>query len=181
MSIEYTTLITSIYKASKLLEALLRGIRITFRLGKVHIDFVEEKSIDDRISKIDDAKKSLSEAISAIDELHDEAERNKKELNSALSNLTEAEKNKAKLEEELVSIRQIIKSDVGTFQTIAGIPSENEIKRERVIGFFTGVVASMVATGIIWIIVTFGSIALKNLNLQLNDKQSVEMQNIRGS
>ena len=148
---------SGIFAASEVLLKLLKRIKITYQIGGVKIDFLEEeKPIDERISKIDDARTYLTEVLSAIDELHNDAERNKKELKEALGNLSEVEKNKDELERELTSIREVIKSDVGTFRKLAGIPSKEDIKKERAIGFFTGVLASIVASGLIWIGVTFG-------------------------
>ncbi len=148
MSIE--TVVSIIFPLSELLLKLLKGIKITYRIGGINIEFEEEKTIDERIAKIDEARKSMVEAIVAIDELHKEAETNKAELNDALLTLSETEKNKNNLENELKNIRQLMQSDITTFKTLAGIPSQKEIKKERVLGFLLGVFASVIASGVVW-------------------------------
>ena len=142
------------FAISELLLKILKRAKINYRFGGIQIEFDEEKSIDERIAKIDEARASMAAALTAIDQLHTEAEENKSELNKSLQKLSEAEKNKSKLEEELANIREVMQSDVTTFRKIAGIPSQEEIKKERVIGFFTGVLASVVATGVVWVVVT---------------------------
>ena len=143
-----------IFSLSELLLKLLRRARVTYRLGGIQIDFEEEKSVDERLAKIDQARALMADAMTAVDELHKEAETNKTELSRALANLAETEKNKNQLENELRNIRQIMQLDVATFKKLAGVPSKQEVKNERVIGFFTGVLASVVASGIVWCIVT---------------------------
>ncbi len=147
IGIDFTT---GVFAVSELLLKLLKRIKVTYRIGGIQVEFEEEKSIDERIAKIDEARSSMVEALTAIDELHQEAESNKTELIKALGTLAEAEKNKNQLKEELHNIRQVMQSDVTTFRKIAGIPSEEEVKKERVLGFFTGVLASVVASIVIW-------------------------------
>ena len=148
---------------SEQLLRLIKRIRITYRNGGFQIELAEkkeEKSIDERIGKIDEARSSLVEALDAIDELHSEAERNKVELKNALQNLAETERNKGKLENELENIRQVMQTDIATFRNIAGIPSQVQIKKERYIGFVTGVIASIVASALIWSTVTLAQITV---------------------
>jgi len=147
-------LAAGIFTLSELLLKLLKRIKVTYRIGGIQIEFKEEKSIDERIAKIDEARTSMVEALSAIEQLHQEAESNKVGLKKALQTLAETEKNKNELEEEINNIRQVMQSDVTTFRKIAGIPSEEEVKKERVLGFFTGVLTSIVASVVIWGAVT---------------------------
>jgi uncharacterized membrane protein YhiD involved in acid resistance len=169
-------LTTGIFALSELLLKLLRRIKVTYRIGGIQIEFEEEKSIDERIAKIDEARTSMVEALTAIDQLHQEAESNKTELKKALRTLAEAEKNKNELEEELKNIRQVMQSDVTTFRKIAGIPSEEEIKKERVLGFFTGVLASVVASLIVWAVATAWPHAVammqKNSSSEVQEQQT---------
>lgn len=130
-----------VFALSEQLLKLIKRIRISYRDGEFQIELKEEKeekSIDERIEKIDEARSSLVEALGAIDELHNEAEKNKLELNKALKSLAETEQNKVKLEDDLKKIRHVMQTDVTTFRTIAGIPSQEQIKKERYIGFVTG-------------------------------------------
>lgn len=111
------------------------------------------ESIDERIAKIDAAKANLVEVLAAIDELRDAAEQNRHDAEAALRQLERLERDKSSLEEELAAVRGVIDTDVNTFKRIAGIPSENDIRRERVLGFITGVASSVVASGVVWLIV----------------------------
>jgi hypothetical protein len=111
------------------------------------------QSIDDRIAKIDEARSNLVEVLNAIDELRSAAEQNQRDAEIALRQLEKLEQDKASLEKELESVRGIIDVDVTTFRQIAGIPSTDDIRRERVLGFITGVLASVVASGIVWLLV----------------------------
>ena len=90
-------------------------------------------SIDERLAKIDIAKTNLSEALKAIDEIKTEAESNKKESEN--------------------TVRKLASSDIESFRKVAGILSPSQIKRERIIGFVSGVIASIVASGLVWLIV----------------------------
>ena len=111
------------------------------------------QSIDDRIAKIDEARNNLVEVLNAIDELRSAAEKNRHDAEAALRQLEQLEHDKANLEKDLASTRDIIEADVTVFKQIAGIPSADDIRRERVLGFITGVVSSVVASGVVWLIV----------------------------
>jgi len=135
---------------------LLSSIKIEFdSLGNFNISLGKEteKNIDERIAKIDVARNNLMEGIKAIDELKIEAEQNKQQVSDAINKLSELENNKTNLSNEINSLKSIIQSDVETFRKIANIPSSSERKRERYIGFISGVIASLVASGIIYLII----------------------------
>lgn len=131
---------------------ILKRIRLRIINGEIEIIFNHqvEASIDERIRKIDLARANLVEGLSAIDELRKSAEDNKREVQAALEQLAMLEQDKTELQEKLDSVRQVISSDVQTFRDVAGVPSPSSIRRERVIGFVSGVVASMVASGVIF-------------------------------
>lgn len=104
-------------------------------------------TIDERLQKIDEAKEALRQGITAIDELKFGAEQNKHELESALLELNDV-KHKHKLaESELDRIRQVMRNDIAAFRAVAGIPNT---MKERMIGFVSGVVASVFAS-LIWV------------------------------
>lgn len=136
----------------ELIAKILRRMRLRIRNGRIEIslDRQVEASIDVRIRKIDLARANLVEGLSAIDELRKSAEINKKEVQAALEQLAMMEHDKARLQEKLNSVRQVISSDVQAFRDVAGVPSPSSIRRERVIGFVSGVVASIVASGLIY-------------------------------
>lgn len=102
------------------------------------------KPIDLRIVKIDEARANLQEALSALADLSQEAERNKNELSSALARLHEARAAHASETEQLNQIKTIAQSDIDAFRRMAGIAPA----RERIIGFLAGIFASLVAAGI---------------------------------
>ena len=136
----------------ELIAKILKRIRLRIKNGEFEISFDRqvEASIDERIRKIDVARANLVEGLSAIDELRKSAEDNKKEVKAALEQLAMLEQDKADLQEKLDSVRQVISRDVQAFREVAGVPSPSGIRRERVIGFVGGVVASIVASGIIY-------------------------------
>ena len=134
-------------------------MRIGTKNGLPYVDVVFEETprqtIDERIAKIDAARSNLAEAISAIDELKAAANSNKADLESALERLgqTQAKHDDAKRELELV--RQVASSDVETFQRLAGVPSKSQIAKERALGFVFGVLASLIASVVWWLLTKY--------------------------
>lgn len=127
-------------------------MRISFDGTSFYLSFEQEqteRSIDERIAKIDLAKANLLEGLQAIDELKAEAERNKKEVEIAVEQVNRLERNKIDLQSELAAIKTVVQTDVSAFRRVAGVLGPAEIRRERLLGFFSGVVASLVASGII--------------------------------
>jgi hypothetical protein len=122
------------------------GVNFVISLGEE-----QEATIDERIQKIDKARENLVEGLAAIDELRKSAEENKKELQNAVSQLAQLEDDKQKLEAKLESMREIAHADVRTFRELAGIPSPAAIKRERFVGFLSGILASLAASGLIYV------------------------------
>lgn len=120
--------------------------------GKDPADGVN-RTIDERIAMIDSARANLLEGVQAIDELRQQAEQNKKDVANAMQQIALLERDKNSLEEQRKAIAAMIDSDVTAFQRIAGIPSKTAIRRERFIGFISGVIASTVASGVVWMIV----------------------------
>ncbi len=106
---------------------------------------LDRKPLDDRLAKIEDARVNLQEALSALGELTQEAERNKIELARALSELETARNAQIVEELKLNNIKQIAQSDVTVFQKMAGINP----KLERIVGFIGGIIASLIAA-LIW-------------------------------
>ena len=129
---------------------LLKRLKIDIKPSGISISIKDTVSLDERIKKIEDARSNLLEGLKAIDDLKLEADKNKKEAESALQELEKLKKSKALLEEEVETTKKIIETDIDKFKEIAGFPSQSEIKRERIYGFISGIVASIVASGIIW-------------------------------
>lgn len=132
---------------------LLRWLRIELGPGVLSIQLVEEeaeRTLDERIARIDAARQNLVEGINAIDELKREAEKNKKDVTQALKQVAVLERDKASLNQEIQTMRAVLDSDVEAFRKVAGVPSETEIRKERYIGFISGVIASVIASGIVY-------------------------------
>ena len=138
----YIELIARLLRASRI-ELGFPGVRITIKEP-----FKEQvrATIDERINKIDTARENLADVINAIDGLKKEAQQNKIEAAQALQPIAELEQDKESLSEELEAIRTVIRSDVVGFRKVAGITNKT---RERFIGFISGIIASMIASGII--------------------------------
>ena len=131
-------------------------MRFRVRPDRVSVEFLPKdrphQSVDERIAKIETARHNLTEALSAIDELKLAAEKNKTELAEALQTLSSTQEQKASAEKELQAVRQIAENDVGAFKKLAGVPSRREIARERLIGFLIGIAASVLASGLWWLL-----------------------------
>ena len=91
--------------------------------------------------------------MNAIDDLKKEAEQNKVEFQQTIEELNKVKLNKTTLETEYNSLKQLSTKDLNTIKGIIGIPNKN---RERLIGFATGIITSLIASGIIYIIQRFG-------------------------
>ena len=107
-------------------------------------------TIDERLSKFDDIKTYLLEAAAAVEDLKTQAEENKAAKERLLADLSILQENQRQVQEETRAISEATKADVEAFRKLAGIPSENEIKKNRIWGFIGGVVASLVAAVIWW-------------------------------
>ncbi len=108
--------------------------------------FNAEKSIDERVRKIDEARKNLVSALSAIDELKEEAALNMRKAHELQERVATLSSEKAAVDTELNEVRKIMDSDVNAFQRVAGVPSQKQIAKERLVGFGLGILASLIAT-----------------------------------
>lgn len=131
---------------------VLKQIRFTVTGSGVQISFDRraELSLDERIRKIDKARENLVDGLAAIDELRQSAEESRNQVKQAFEQLIQLEKNKEDLQSRLRATEQIIESDIQAFREVAGIPSPATVRRERVIGFVSGIVASTVASGVVY-------------------------------
>ena len=108
------------------------------------------RSIEQRVARLDEARNALMESLQAIDELRDEADRNKHDLARVLDELSAARVDREAAERELSTVKEAVNVDVEVFRSIARIPNEAQVRRERLIGFTTGVLASVIASAIWW-------------------------------
>ncbi|MGE0351054.1 hypothetical protein [Hydrogenophaga sp.] len=138
---------------SKVLELWTKPVfRFGVQDGRPTVELFPERyepaSLDERIQRIDAARRNLIEALDAIDELKAAAEENKAELAAAIERLNSANRQRVTAERELAAVRDIAQSDIDVFKKLAGIPSQREIAKERFIGFLLGIAASIAAAGL---------------------------------
>ena len=69
---------------------------------------------------------------------------------ATLQTLAATQTQSASAEKELEAVREIAKSDIGVFQKLAGVPSRQEVAKERFIGFLLGIAASVLASAVWW-------------------------------
>lgn len=104
-----------------------------------------KEPLDDRLSKLETARAALADGLSAVTELQEAVQLSKRDYVSARADLEATLASKADAESKLKSIRQIMDQEVTAFRSLAGVP---DVRRERVVGFLTGVLASIVAAAI---------------------------------
>jgi hypothetical protein len=103
--------------AAQIIDTLVRQARIRIGLGPLgNIDvslstpFTRE-SIDERLKKIESARRSLSEALEAMDELKVTAESNRRDLDALTTAIAKAESDKADLNAQLEALRRLATID----------------------------------------------------------------------
>lgn len=111
---------------------------------------VEKRHIDDRLARLDVAKEALSESLAAIEELQLEAAETKRAYEASVHELKTILVSRADAEAKLVAIRQMMAQDVDAFRELAGVP---DIRRERWIAFWGGVLASTVSAAVVALLV----------------------------
>jgi hypothetical protein len=105
-----------------------------------------ERSIDQRLEKINHARDNLREALAAVDELQDNAEESRKSLATVTAALAKAEQQEAALNAKLDSLRQLRNVDVDIARDVFGIPNAVDKWRERIWGFLFGILAGLLVT-----------------------------------
>ena len=105
------------------------------------------KPVDQRLARLDDAKAALAESLAALDELQLEAERSKAEHALTQAALEKALSSKKDAEAQLAEVREIMAGEVSAFQVVAGV---TDVRKERLIGFFNGILSSAAFALILW-------------------------------
>lgn len=112
--------------------------------------------VDQRLARLDDARSALAESLTALDELHVEAERSKAEHARARAALEKALSSKKDAEHQLAEVRAIMAGEVSAFQIVAGV---TDVRKERLIGFFNGILSSaafaIIIAGAGWLLTRF--------------------------
>lgn len=106
-------------------------------------------SIDQRLAKIEVAKAALVESLSAVEELQRQAQDSKVEHERVRAELATAVASKDDVERKLQAVQKLIAQDVDAFQALAGVPN---VGKERFIGFVSGFLASIIASGVVALI-----------------------------
>ena len=144
--------LNAVFRLTDLVAVVLRKplARLRLEVGPFYLDIVPKGKVepDEGVRRIEQAKASLEEALSAVDEVRIAAERHQREAEAALARLAKLEESKGELEKEVELVREIARKDVGAFRRVAGIPSASDMKRERLVGFVTGVLASVLAAAL---------------------------------
>jgi len=119
-------------------------------IGQGRIRPLPEAEIDERLTKLDDVQSYLTDAIDAIEDLKVTADESKATQRRLLTELSLLRENQQQAECEAKAISEATKTDIEAFQKLAGVPTKDEIWRGKVFGFVSGVLASVVAAGIVW-------------------------------
>lgn len=143
---------TAAYAISKTMADVVPVATLGFSIGAG-----VEKPRDRRLSRLDDARTAMEDGLAALDELREQAARREMQHQAALVRLQGTLESQQTAEKKLQDIKEAMKADVDAFRTLHGV---GDPKRERIVGFWTGVGASVVATGITafvaWVWVAFG-------------------------
>lgn len=137
----YFETINKIFGWSLKLKASSKGVSLSFENSLIY-----NETLDKRIEKIDAARFNLLEGLRAIDELKISAKENKSELEATLIKLKILENNRLIAKNELEQVKHIASTDIDTFKKMAGVQTIKDIKKERIIGFISGIFASFIAT-----------------------------------
>jgi len=107
-----------------------------------------QRTFEQRLNRLDDAREALKETLDAIDEIKAEAQRNEQRQAVALQALQDTLQSHETAEQKLASIKKLMEVDVSTLREAAGIPN---VGKERLIGAVSAVLCSLVAAGV-WLL-----------------------------
>ncbi|NGP16510.1 hypothetical protein [Devosia aurantiaca] len=71
---------------------------------------------------------------------------NKAELEAALGQIAQLEETRKQTEADIAALDHLAKTDTEAFRRLVGMPTKADVNRDRIFGFVSGVVASVVAT-----------------------------------
>ena len=110
---------------------------------------VPEKSIDERLAKIEVARAALLESLQAMEDLKVQAGENKRELAEALSRIEVLKEERLSAEREVDALRTVAKVDAGALKRLFEVPGQGRIWRERFYGLLSGILGSIIAA-LLW-------------------------------
>ena len=117
--------VRSIRLAARLLDEVSLGFA-----GVVIGEFMRSP-IDQRLAKIEEAKKNLAEALTAIEDLQTEAQTNSRALSQLTAKLDKAEQRKTVIQRDIDTLRELSKLDAESVRTGLGIPTRLQVWFER--------------------------------------------------
>src|SRR5690606_30804104 len=126
--------------------SLLRDIGLTVKVGPFNFFAVlgkSEETLDARLSKLDQARQNLVEALDAVAEMEAQANESKAELNRLSAAVRRAAGQKAALAEEVQTARALASLDVKSVQTALGMPTRFQRWVDRLLSFTMGIIASL--------------------------------------
>jgi hypothetical protein len=143
----------------RLLERILRNVRIRFRGVRIGpLEFELKQSADSSyaatIEKIEKTRAHLHDAISAVDTLKSEIQRKKAELDTLLDSIRMRSEEKLTLDQEREVAKKLLSEDAAKVRDVLGIQEIRLSRTHKVVGFFGGVLASLLAAGI-WALMTY--------------------------
>lgn len=96
---------------------------------------------------MDEARDALADTLSAISELRDEIKESKQEHQLVLAELSRTLASKEGADAKLESLRRLLEADTVTLREVT---APQNVARQHTIGFILGIVASLVAAGLIY-------------------------------
>jgi hypothetical protein len=129
--------------------SLLRDLGVPLKFGSIDLVAMLGKadaSIDERLGKIDQARDSLTEALSAIDELGRQAARQKSELEALTAAVATTASKRIEETERLQTIKALSNLDTRTVRAALDVPTRLQRWIERGLAFALGVGASFIAS-----------------------------------
>jgi hypothetical protein len=100
--------------------------------------------------KFETARLSLTEALSAMDELKETAQQNKRDLENLTNAIARAESDKADLNAQLDALKKLSAIDTDAVREALRIPTEVDKWKERIWGFIVGGIIARVFATALW-------------------------------
>lgn len=132
-----------------MLQSVARDLGFRVRLGPLDVSYVirvGERSVDERLAKLDVARESLSEALLALDDLDRQAENQKAEITALLDAAETANENRQIATSDLETVRALASADGEALRRVLGMPTAMQRWIGRALSFFAGVAASLLAS-----------------------------------
>ena len=144
----------------RLYKAMFRAVapfydRMTFGTFSLAFGKYFQDPITDRLKKIDEAKAALTEALSAIDDLYDEAKANSRALTQLTERVENAKEQRAAVAGEVEALKNLAEIDAEAVRKALRLPTTFSIWRGHVLSFLLGIVGSLIASGL-WSLTPWG-------------------------